>query len=113
MEDGLDYDATLAQFVAMFPSIDRTRITTIITEHDGRVEPILEKLLAIQADDTPPSYEECTAAKSYTRPKTPPRSQKPKLRPIKPELPAFCAEAEASGASNAFRTQQMEGRHLF
>ena len=110
--DGLDYDAALDHFVAMFPSINRTRIGVIITEHEGRVEAALEKLLAIQASDTPPSYEECT---KETKPKTPPRSQKPKLRPcpIKPELPAFCAEAEASGASNSFRTQQMEGFFLF
>jgi len=105
--DGLDYDAALDHFAAMFPSINRTRIGVIINEHEGRVEAALEKLLAIQASDTPPSYEECT---KETKPKTPPRSQKPKLRPcpIKPELPAFCAEAEASGASNSFRTQQME-----
>ena len=76
-------------------------------EHNGQVESALEKLLAIQADDTPPSYEEVV----NLPPVTPPRSLKPKLRPppAKPQLPAFCAQAELRGVSNTFRSRQLEG----
>ena len=82
------------------------KVPTPRIEHNGQVESALEKLLAINADDTPPSYEEVV----NLPPVTPPRSLKPKLRPpAKPQLPAFCAQAELSGGSNTFRTQQLEG----
>ena len=110
-EVGLEYESAVAQFLTMFPSLPRETIEQVIQEHQGQVEPALEKLLAMNSNDAPPKYEEIMA--SGRPPKTPPRSLKPKLRPerpMKPELPAFCAEAERAGASNTFRTQQLEGR---
>ena len=113
-EMGLEYESAVAQFLTMFPSLPRETIEQVIQEHQGQVEPALEKLLAMNSNDQPPKYEEIMAIS--IPPKTPPRSLKPKLRPerpMKPELPAFCREAERAGATNTFRSQQLEGRLSF